>query len=560
MTDQRLHPATVYLEIIQGFGRQQRWFPQDGVSHLGRHADCDLVLDGELVSRQHVRLTRKKDRLILADLNSRNGTKVNEVLIESPTELQRGDRISIGDYVLEVGEESIPGSKSHSGEATRTSIITTTKSLEPDFPQVPFNNQQQKLSAVLDLARSLGKCVDETTVFPEVLESLLRVFPQADHAVILLFEEQTGEFVFQAECWRDDRYRVALPNSQTLLDHIVEHRQAVLSADVTGDDRFLGSTSLDDLGILSVMCVPLISPGEKLLGALQTETHRQDLPFTDDDLDVLCTLALLAARIIEHNRLLQRMIELDRQERELTLAQTVQRHFLPQSLPQLDGYEFFQYYRPADAVGGDYYDFFELPNGHWAIALGDVSGHGVAAALLMARLGSENRYCLATESAPESAIATLNRQLNRQLLHGRFVTLVVCLLDISTHELTCINAGHIPPLLRRGDGELIPLIEPEDSGPPLGVLPEFQYPSVSTHLSPGDVVVLLTDGITETFNEDQVMYGEKELRQTMQTSPHNAKGMGEAILAGLTRFSESSTIMDDRCLVCLSRDRSEDVH
>ena len=143
-------------------------------------------------------------------------------------------------------------------------------------------------------------------------------------------------------------------------------------------------------------------------------------------------------------------LRLDRRERELATAREVQLHFLPQAAPEMPGYRFFEYYQAADDVGGDYFGYIPLNDGRLAIAMGDVSGKGVSAALFMARLCSEVRFSVATSNSPEEAMQRLNRELSDPLLDDRFVTFQLAVLDPQQHTLTIVSAGHMPPILRSG--------------------------------------------------------------------------------------------------------------
>ena len=191
---------------------------------------------------------------------------------------------------------------------------------------------------------------------------------------------------------------VPMSISRSLVNHVLGQKKAVLSQDAGNDKNLPTSASIADLKIRSVMCVPLLTPDNQALGILQLDTsdRRQ---FHQDDLDVLAAVAGQAAVAVQNASMHESLIARERVDRDLKLAEQVQKRFLPQSVPDLPGYKFFAHYHPAYEVGGDYYDFVPLGPDRIAMALGDVSGKGVAAALMMAKFSGDTRYCVLTKGS-----------------------------------------------------------------------------------------------------------------------------------------------------------------
>ena len=246
---------------------------------------------------------------------------------------------------------------------------------------------------------------------------------------------------------------------------------------------------------------------------------------------------------------------IDRRERDLATASQVQMHFLPQERPCIRGYELFDYYSPADAVGGDYFGYTLLPDGRMAIAVGDVAGHGVPAALLMARLCAEARYSLVTNSVPRDAVRILNRQLSRQNMNF-FITFALCVIDPVRHEMTVVNAGHMPPLLRRAvSGEIVTLAT-DIARPPLGIDGNITYEQTSLVLEPGDVVMMYTDGVSEARDRNGEMYSTERI-QEVYAKAANAQSVVQCLLADVRQFMQGTDQEDDMCIVALSRNQDE---
>jgi len=237
-------------------------------------------------------------------------------------------------------------------------------------------------------------------------------------------------------------------------------------------------------------------------------------------------------------------------EHDLQLANEVQRAFLPKSPPTVAGYDFFAYYRPAVLVGGDYYDYVELPDGRTAILVADVAGKRLAAAMVMARVSAEAKFCLATERGPGTAMNKLNDRLCG-LEVERFVTMVILVLDPRTHHVTIVNAGHMPPLCRRADGTVEEL-GAALSGIALGIIPDQEYQETTITLAPGESLTMYTDGVTDARNAGGKDYQLHRIRGHVQAGG-GVQNLGQVIIDDVGQFMGDHPQADDICLVCLGR-------
>jgi serine phosphatase RsbU (regulator of sigma subunit) len=304
-----------------------------------------------------------------------------------------------------------------------------------------------------------------------------------------------------------------------------------------------------------MMTVPLVGPSSTPVGIIHIDTTDASRRFCQDDLEVLISVATVAGQAVEHARVHQASIKLDRRERELSTAREVQLHFLPQKRPDIAGYKFFDYYRAADDVGGDYFGYVSLPDGRWAIAVGDVSGKGVSAALMMARLCSEVRYCLVTTGSPVEAVARLNRDLIDPTLDDRFITFLLAVLDPASHSLTIVNAGHMPPILRRYATGEVDQVGIQEAGPPLGFDQNSQFAATTVTIEPGDTFTMYTDGISEATNADEQVFGIKQLCKTIGSGPTDPERLGQLVLSEVDRFVAGQSQTDDICLLVFGRPR-----
>jgi serine phosphatase RsbU (regulator of sigma subunit) len=249
-----------------------------------------------------------------------------------------------------------------------------------------------------------------------------------------------------------------------------------------------------------------------------------------------------------------------KERKEIELARAVQLGFLPQSFPEVPEYEFFSHYSPAQSIGGDYYDYIQLPGGKLGIVLGDVAGKGVPAALLVAKLSSEVRYCLLSEPDPAMAIRLLNDQMIRGGLGDRYVTLTAVVLDPRTHKVTVVNAGHMSPrVFMASRCQLVDAISIEETGTPIGILPGYEYGSVTLSLDTGDTISIFTDGVTDAMSPSGELFGAEGVdRYLMPEDDATAdvvrpKRTGERMIQAVRRHANGRPQNDDIALICFGR-------
>jgi serine phosphatase RsbU (regulator of sigma subunit) len=273
----------------------------------------------------------------------------------------------------------------------------------------------------------------------------------------------------------------------------------------------------------------------------------------------------LQARVETHLKLHRLQIDLEEYSRhlelarerlklDLELARVVQRGFLPLRLPGVPGYEFFAYYESAFEIGGDYYDFIPLPRQRVAVMLGDVAGKGVVAALLMAKLSADARFCMLTESDPAAAITKLNSLMTQSGIADRFVTLVAAILDPGSHTVTLVNAGHPAPLLyHRATRSVDEATSNEVAGFPIGVLDGFEYASCQVGLEPGDCLLAFTDGVTEAMDVNNVQLQTKGVYAAVQGKAYSPRALGERVVQAAKEFAAGRSQHDDIALVGFGR-------
>ena len=259
---------------------------------------------------------------------------------------------------------------------------------------------------------------------------------------------------------------------------------------------------------------------------------------------------------LTQQRLDQELRERERFEQELRVAQRIQQALLPKELPLLDDWDIVPYYQPAREVGGDFYDFLTLPDGRMGVIIGDVSGKGIAAALVMANTQSVLRAVARRgDIAPGQVLAEANEVLYAYIPAGTFVTCFYGILDPKSGRLVYANAGHDPPYLQRnGDAQ-----ELMARGMPLGLMPGMPYEEIVSVLAAGDDLLFYSDGLVEAHDPKGEMFGFPRLRKLiMSQSSGSGEELVDFLLAELTRFTGTDSEQeDDITLVTLERSRAE---
>ena len=541
---------------------------------MGRHPDCEIVIDAGAVSRQHAQIILADDNFYIEDLQSRNGTYVNDRRIEGRKLLCHADSLRICDVAFRFEDDVFLKKQAATARDTGFAIdIGSSQSvLIDDDRDAPSGSKMMtkievsdtarmrldtnpitKLKAVLEITRSLGRSLSIDDVLPKVLDSLFIIFPQADRGFIVLTEGDEGRLIPKAVKFRrpneDDEIRI----SRTIVDEVMSSKEAILSADAATDSRFQMSQSVADFRIRSMMCAPLLDSEGNAQGVIQIDTLNQTARFRGEDLEVLGGVTAPAGIAVENAQLHEDQLKQQVLQRDLQMARRVQLGFLPSAPPEVPGYHFFDYYDAAYEVGGDYHDYIELPDGRLAIIVADVSGKGISAALLTAKLSAEMRFCLATESTPAAAVTKLNNVFSQGGWEDRFITMILMVLNPPSGEVTLVNAGHMPPLARLGN-QPVEMPGSENAGLPIGVTEDFDYDSYQLRLEPGDSLAAFTDGFSEAMNANEDLYGLEQLEARFADPVSSLSDLGRHILEDVKRHVAGHPQSDDMCLVCVGRD------
>lgn len=550
------------IEFVKGANQGTRLEIAGERIVFGRNADCQVVLNLPAVSREHAMIRKIGAGYFIEDMGSRNGTEVNKTKIKVRTPLKDGNEITICGTSMIFYESNGPKPNlpdhlqrwalEEEEEATDNSTVEATIQ-SSSSKQILEAQPSERLKLLLEIGVELTQSLTTDELLPKIVDNLFQVFRQADRAFIILREDEKliARVVRTRRPDDDDKTRF----SRKIVNRCMETGQAILSEDASSDAQFDMSQSIADCKIRSMVVAPLPSRSEgKASGVIQLDTQDRFKKFTQDDLRLLMAVAAQAGVALDNVRMHESLITRAELERDLELAKRVQKSFLPKKFPQFEGYEFFAHYESAQEVGGDYYDFIPLPNQRLGVMIGDVAGKGVPAALLMAKVSSETRFCTLTEPTLPDAVSKLNENMQEAGQLDRFVTFGACVLDLAKNAVTVVSAGHPPPLIFRAatkkfeDG-----CTSDQTGFPLGVVEGVPYDSNTFTLDLGDCVILYTDGVNESQSVQGKDFGMDGIHAALKAGPMTPKEMGVRLVDMVNKHATGRKPHDDLTVVTFGR-------
>jgi len=533
--------------------------PADSPLSLGRAPNCELSYpDDAGLSRRHLTIENKDGAFVLTDLGSKNGTVHNGKRISSPTTLSPGDRMMAGHLIL-----SLLGNTPRSGSlslppvptgnlSSATVIFTETEETPPsstvtaDFSRLIQGTEPANKTTSLDAVGALIRAGNELSgqhqrpleeLFPFILQLAMETVG-AERGVLFTLEGDT----LLLKATRGEGFRI----STSVRDRVLHHKESLLVRDTSADDALRDSRSLIDSNTRTLMAVPL-QTRYSMVGLLYVDSPSRLREFTKDDLNLLTVMANVAAIRIEQSRFAEMEKSRELMQRELDQAAAIQCQYLPTAAPQIPGLDLAGFNAPCRTVGGDYFGFFPYPDGSIALILGDVSGKGMPASLMMMGLQARAEVLLREPGTLSDTLTRLNQLTTQHCPLGRFITLFLCCLDSKTGKLTYANAGHNPPVILRADGSAEKLT---DGGPVLGILPNISYDHFETQLNSGDLLAIYSDGITEAATPADEEFETENLITALKAHQNQpAREMIEGVMSALAKWTEGAPPADDITLV-----------
>jgi sigma-B regulation protein RsbU (phosphoserine phosphatase) len=559
-------------QISISTGGIDRRIPLGNRTVIGRAENSHVRLADKSLSRTHAEILQREGYSYLVDLGSTNGTFVNGVRLNRERALKDGDVIVLGEITMvfhenlsqpQVSERFLEEWEGHQ-EPTR---VTMQEALVPSpaarsYPlsdlvrratRRPTGPSEQMPGAhVLGILSQASSALLSHHPMPELFERILDLVLSAipaERAAIVLLEGEPPQPVIRARRSREGAGEIEHV-SEAIARRVIDDHLGLLLPDVFADQRLRARASIVGGSIRSAMCVPLwvASVGEptRVLGLVYLDSRVRDPAFTETDLEILTVLANVAAAKLETARLLEESLEKRRLEEDLRLAADIQSRVLPRVAPSLQGYDIAAGTRPCRTVGGDYYDL--LADGDLLyLALGDVSGKGLGAAMLMIALRAAVRAHWDTGTAAEAA-ARMNATVHQNVPDDKYATFFLGRLDTTTGRLIYVNAGHNHPLLVRATGAWEALAR---GGTALGMFETASYEEGEVTLEPGDSLLVFSDGVSDTWPD--AASADMALIEYLQwgRSVEAAVLQGE-IFAATDRLGPPRAL-DDRTLLLLKR-------
>jgi serine phosphatase RsbU (regulator of sigma subunit) len=538
--------AEIVIENADG-SRQRYRVAKDRVT-IGRARESDIFLPDQWLSRHHAEIQRRDGLYFLLDLGSKNGTLLNGERVRQQCRLQQGDVIALGEHHLTFSGDG--GDDEYELQGTRVFSARDLSEIKTG-PATDGSEQRLQNRLLLVLRRTATELLEHLPLpelFEKVLELLFEAVP-AQRAAILLLEGPQP--VVKASRSRHGEPLTSVPRS--IVRKVMEELTSVLIPNILEDASFRSQDSILRTGIRSAVCAPLwlAEQGAKdeVIGLVYLDSLVGTHSFTEEDLAIVTHLAFVAAAKIETARLLEERLEKRRLEQDMQVAAEIQRSLLPSAPPALAGYDIAGINLPCRTVGGDYYDY-AINDDRLLFALGDVSGKGTGAALLMTVLRAAVRGFW-SEGSPAIAVERINHTVVQNVPPNKYITFFMGWLDPETGRLRYVNAGHNPPLVVRGDASVEAL---HDGGMVLGLLEGVPYDEGEVDLFEGDTLVVYSDGVTETWDAAGEEFGDQRLAQLIiDMRERDAAGLQDAILAELETFSGGAKGTDDRTLIVIKR-------
>lgn len=407
----------------------------------------------------------------------------------------------------------------------------------------------EELSLLNDLALAIGASGDPAHIVETIVRRAMKSLhaEQGDIVLISDLEARTTRTLIRTEDSRLRRDSIRLNDS--LLGWMMIHKKPIILNEPHGDTRFAGAVWNPD--IRTIISVPLLIRSG-LIGLLSVYNKMGvEERFTEDDQRLLAIIATQSAQVLENARLQQEERALQGMQEELRLATEIQTSLFPQQLPLVAGYDLAGISVAAQQVGGDYYDAIALDDGRLGLCVGDASGKGLPASLLMANVQATLRSLAPWSATSSECLTRINRVVCDRNRRGSFVTLVYALLDPTNHTLRYTNAGHNRPLVCRADGRIERL---ERAGPMLGFTASLAFPEGDTHLEPGDILLLYSDGLNEAWDTAHVQFGEERIIETLQeTRSLPARTIADRLIAAVAAHVGDAPPADDMTLLVVKR-------
>ena len=410
----------------------------------------------------------------------------------------------------------------------------------------------EELSILNDIATAITSTQSLEQIVELIVQKCVKHL-KVEQGAVMLLDEKDQDNPFHTMVRKQDTVADILPYrlDTQLTGWMLKNKTPLLVNDFKNDDRFSWFSD-KEIPIQSLLSVPMLLKG-RMKGLLVLFNKRLEQGFTPEDQRLLAIIAAQSAHVIENARLIQEEQAFLRMQEEMRLAKDIQVNLLPNYVPQIPGYDISGVSIPAKEVGGDYFDFIQLSDSAMAFCLGDVSGKGMPAALLMANLQATLRGQSSLEISSKLCVEHSNKLIFQSTDSKKFATLFYGVLDSKNHEVSYCNAGHDNPYIIRRDKKIMRL---NTGGIVLGFVPEFSFEEDKIHLEPGSVMAIYSDGVTEAMNEQEEEFGEERFAEVVTHHMNNSsESIIQHILQAVEKHIGKMPQMDDMTLLLIKREK-----
>jgi sigma-B regulation protein RsbU (phosphoserine phosphatase) len=537
-------PRAPRLVVIEPNGVRREVSIATTPYRIGRQAGNELTLRDSRISRQQAQILAVDGGMVLEDMGSRHGTYVNGQKTLRH-ELKPKDQVDFGmadSYkLLFLGEGA--------------TIEELVERVEAPAPAHSGSRELYHLGVLLEVARTLGTGLSLEDVLTAVVDAAIQVTGTERGVLLLSNEAHELQMIVARDSQRGTLRPDQVQVSQSVVKRVAQTRRELIVSDTGEENGMSQQESVARLELHTVIAIPVdklpvietldatISTRQgELLGVLYLDSHAASSAFSDLDREVLRTLAREAATVVENARLFASSRAMQRLDHEIEIASQIQKNLLPKSLPNLPDVAVAGSTLSCHSVGGDCFDVIELGGGRHGFFVGDVSGKGISAALLATLLQGVFFTTAAMDISLPGVFSRVNQYLCERSGEDRYATVFYGILD-KMGRFEYVNAGHVPPLLKRKAGGLEGL---GSANFPVGMFAEAEYQTARVQLEAGDFLVIYTDGVSEASNTQSELFEEARLRVIIENfSGETVHQLGDVIREGMRVFTEGAAQSDD---------------
>ncbi len=412
----------------------------------------------------------------------------------------------------------------------------------------------EKLQLLIKLTGQINSNLDLNNLLLDIIKAV-KLIMDSEASSLLLYDEDADKLVLSIPTGpvTEEISGQKIPTDKGIGGWVFTNQEPLIVNNVNEDPRFLGDIKPNLFETKNLICVPLLNQDKEISGVIQAINKKGNREFSDDEIPIFQALANQAAIAIENARLHEEQKQKVLLEQKLDLARSIQSGFVPDQSPDIPGYQVAGITQPAARVGGDYYDFIPTNKSSHIFALGDVTGKGIPASLLMASVRSVLRTLIENDHPLRKTIDLVNRSIYRDTPIDKFITLFCGELDIQSHTFSYINAGHTDAFhIDYESGEIHHL---NDGGVMLGIMEAAEYTCGEISLEPGQQIIIYSDGINEAQNAEGEMYGEGSFKEWLLNHPdYTPEETIEQLIKDVEAFRESDKQSDDITLIVIIRD------